>query len=146
MREEFLPNAEGMKKETAGILFLRKVFGMLTEASGMPYPCVPQPGAGSDEAGVYTVVTASCGFRVPCGDAKKTEITPVLYQSCMHPEQIHIDTVRILAGNGEICFLVRDCLWKIPEREADAVEIFPWKAELKKKSCIPCTNCGGCSW
>lgn len=119
---------------------------MLPEGEEIPYPVLPLPGAETDDEGAVTVVTASYGFRIPGENSEKTEITPVLYQSCMHPEKIRVDSVRIFSGSGEICFQVRDRQWKIPEQQADAVDIFPWKAELKKKSCIPCTNCGGCSW
>lgn len=118
---------------------------MLPEREEVPYPSLPLPGAETEE-GAVTVVTASYGFRIAGEDSEKTEITPVLYQSCMHPEKIRIDAVQIFSGSGEICFQVRDRQWKIPEQQADTVDIFPWKAELKKKSCIPCTNCGGCSW
>lgn len=136
----------GTEKESPGVCFCMRVAGMLPERKEVPYPCVPEPGAEKDKAGDFTVVTVSYGFRIPGEDREKTEITPVLYQSCMHPEKIHIDAVQIFSGHGEICFQVRDRQWKIPEQQADIVDIFPWKAELKKKSCIPCTNCGGCSW
>lgn len=136
----------GQENEVSGGLFCESVLGMLKEEREYPYPCVPLPGVETDEKGVFTVVTASHGFRIPGEDSGKTEITPVLYQSCMHPEKIHIDAVRIFSGHGEIRFQVRDRQWKIPEQKADDVDIFPWEAELKKKSCIPCTNCGRCSW
>ena len=104
--------------------------------------------------GKLLIITASHTFRIPNGER---EISPVLYQSCMHPEKIHIDPVQILIDRGEICFQVRNQQWTIRETEASSVELLPWEAKIKKKSCIweakikkksciPCTNCGRCSW
>ena len=108
-----------------------------------PYPCVPSPGITEEKDGGLVIITASHVFRIRNGE---TEISPVLYQNCMHPEIIHIDPVQIRIDSGEICFQVRDQQWIIRESEASSVEILPWKAEIKKRSCIPCTNCGRCSW
>lgn len=108
-----------------------------------PYPCVLPPGITEEKDGGLVIITASHVFRIRNGE---TEISPILYQNCMHPEIIHIDPVQIRMDKGEICFQVRDQQWIIPESEASSVEILPWEAEIKKRSCIPCTNCGRCSW
>ena len=117
--------------------------GMIKVDMEYPYPCVTPPGIWEEKDGKLLIITASHTFRIPNGER---EISPVLYQSCMHPEKIHIDPVQILIDRGEICFQVRNQQWTIRETEAFSVELLPWEAKIKKKSCIPCTNCGRCSW
>ena len=117
--------------------------GMIKVDMEYPYPCVPPPGIREEKNGKLLIITASHTFRIRNGER---EISPVLYQSCMHPEKIHIDPVQIRIDKGEIRFQVRNQQWTIHKSEASSVEILPWKAKIKKKSCIPCTNCGRCSW
>lgn len=117
--------------------------GRIRAAMEYPYPCVPPPGIREEKDGKLSIITASHTFRIRKGER---EISPVLYQSCMHPEKIHIDPVQISIDREEIRFQVRNQQWTIPRSEADFVEILPWEAKIKKKSCIPCTNCGRCSW
>lgn len=117
--------------------------GMIKVDMEYPYPCVPPPGIWEEKDGKLLIITASHTFRIRNGER---EISPVLYQSCMHPEKIHIDPVQIRIDNGEICFQVKNQQWTIRETEASSVELLPWEAKIKKKSCIPCTNCGRCSW
>ena len=117
--------------------------GMIKVDMEYPYPCVPPPEIREEKDGKLLIITASHTFRIRNG---KMEISPVLYQSCMHPEKIHIDPVQIRIDREEICFQVRNQQWTISRSEASLVEILPWKAKIKKKSCIPCTNCGRCSW
>lgn len=121
----------------------RTELGMIRVDSEYPYPCVPPSGIREEKDGRLVIITASHMFRIRNGE---TEISPVLYQSCMHPEKIHINPVQIRIDRGEICFQVRNQQWIIHESEAASVEILPWEAKIKKKSCIPCTNCGRCSW
>lgn len=117
--------------------------GMIRVDMEYPHPCVPPPGIWEEKDGKLLIITAFHTFRIRNGER---EISPVLYQSCMHPEKIHIDPVQIGIDRGEICFQVRNRQWTIHKSEASSVEILPWEAEIKKKSCIPCTNCGRCSW
>lgn len=117
--------------------------GMIKVDMEYPYPCVPPPGIREEKDGKLLIITASHTFRIRNGER---EISPVLYQSCMHPEKIHIDPVQIRIDREEICFQVRNQQWTIRSSEASSVEILPWEAKIKKKSCIPCTNCGRCSW
>ena len=121
----------------------RTALGMIRVDMEYPYPCVPPPGITEEKDGGLVIIAASHVFRIRNGE---TEISPVLYQNCMYPEKIHIDPVQIRIDSGEICFQVRDQKWIIHESEASSVEILPWEAEIKKRSCIPCTNCGRCSW
>ena len=54
--------------------------------------------------------------------------SPVLYQSCMHPEQV------TRYDNAE---------YNLKEKEIKA-EFCMWYPKLKKKRCNPCQNCGRC--
>lgn len=117
--------------------------GMIRVDMEYPHPCVPPPGIWEEKDGKLLIITASHTFRIRNGER---EISPVLYQSCMQPEKIYIDPVQIRIDSGEICFQVKNQQWTIHKSEASSVEILPWEAEIKKKSCIPCTNCGRCSW
>ena len=117
--------------------------GMIKVDMEYPYPCVPPPEIREEKDGKLLIITASHTFRIRNG---KMEISPVLYQSCMHPEKIHIDPVQIRIDREKIGFQVRNQQWTIRRSEASSVEILPWEAKIKKKSCIPCTNCGRCSW
>lgn len=117
--------------------------GMIKVDMEYPYPCVPPPGIWEEKDGKLLIITVSHTFRIRNGER---ENLPVLYQSCMHPEKIHINPVQIRIDNGEICFQVKNQQWTIHKSEASSVEILPWEAKIKKKSCIPCTNCGRCSW
>ena len=117
--------------------------GMIKVDMEYPYPCVPPPGIWEEKDGKLLIITASHTFRIRNGER---EISPVLYQNCMHPEKIHIDPVQIRIDSGVICFQMRNQQWTIYKSEASSVEILPWEAKIKKKSCIPCMNCGRCSW
>ncbi len=117
--------------------------GMIRVDMEYTHPCVPPPGIWEEKDGKLLIITASHTFRIRNGER---EISPVLYQSCMQPEKIYIDPVQIRIDREEICFQVRNQQWTIRETEASSVELLPWEAKIKKKSCIPCTNCGRCSW
>ena len=136
--------SDGEKMETGRKAVERQTeLGMIKVDMEYPYPCVPPPGIREEKDGKPLIITASHTFRIRNG---KMEISPVLYQSCMHPEKIHIDPVQIRIDREEIGFQVRNQQWTIRRSEASSVEILPWEAKIKKKSCIPCTNCGRCSW
>ncbi len=136
--------SDGKKTETGRKAVERQTeLGMIKVDMEYPYPCVPPPGIREEKDGKLLIITASHTFRIRNGEM---EISPVLYQSCMHPEKIHIDPVQIRIDREEIGFQVRNQRWTIRRSEASSVEILPWEAKIKKKSCIPCTNCGRCSW
>ncbi len=136
--------SDGEKTETGRKAVERQTeLGTIKIDMDTPYPCVPPPGIREEQDGKILIITASHTFRIR---NQEREISPVLYQSCMHPEKIHIDPVQIRIDREEICFQVRSQQWTIGKSEASFVEILPWEAKIKKKSCIPCTNCGRCSW
>ncbi len=127
--------------------------GIVRMSRRLPYPCTPEQEIIEESGTVRRIITAAHCFRLHLplsnGTTEGTEIqeiTPVVYQSCMHPEQIRIYPVELEFSEEEILFQVRDQQWKIAADQADSVEILDWEAKVEKKSCIPCTNCGRCSW
>ena len=135
----------------------KTIIGTVKISRDLPYPCDPEPEIAEENGQIRRIVTASHRFRlhdVPIASSEVPEtaadpvreITPIVYQSCMHPEQIRIYPVeRVFTGWGD-GFRVRGQQWIISEKDASSVEILDWRAKLEKKSCIPCTNCGKCSW
>ena len=109
----------------------RTALGMIRVDMEYPYPCVPQPGITEEKDGGLLIITASHVFRIRNGE---TEISPVLYQNCMHPEIIHIDPVQIRIDSGEICFQVRDQKWIIHESEASLWKFCPGKLKSKREA------------
>lgn len=140
-KEKVFGSGKGESGRNAGEI--QTIVGKIEAAEKYSYPCVPPPGIREEKDGGLEIITASHIFRIGNGE---TEISPILYQNCMHPEIIHIDPVQIKIGEGEICFQVKNRRWTIREAEASSVEILPWEGEIKKKGCIPCRNCGRCSW
>lgn len=94
----------------------------------------------SDDA--YKIVTIDQSIQI---GAEK--YTPVLHQNCMDPDQKTIYPLTITWHHGKQIILEDHYhsrtldLSKLPE-----IQIHPWYPVIKKKSCIPCTNCGRCGW
>lgn len=73
--------------------------------------------------------------------------TPLLHQNCMSPDQKTIypltieqhDSDRITLSDHYHSIILE--LNNLPD-----LQIKPWYPVIKKKNCIPCTNCGRCSW
>ena len=73
--------------------------------------------------------------------------TPLLHQNCMSPDQKTIypltieqhDSDRITLSDHYHSIILE--LNNLPD-----LQVKPWYPVIKKKSCIPCTNCGRCSW
>ena len=135
----------------------KTVIGTVKISRYLPYPCDPEPEIAEENGQIRRIVTASHRFRlhdVPAVSSEVPEtaadsvqeITPIVYQSCMYPEQIRIYPVELEFTDRGIVFQVRGQQWIISEKDASSVEILDWRAKLEKKSCIPCTNCGKCSW
>ncbi len=68
---------------------------------------------------------------------------PVLYQSCMHPEQVTIYPLKVEQDGEKIKFSTRYDTAEYDLKEIK-VELCMWYPELKKKRCNPCQNCGRC--
>lgn len=70
--------------------------------------------------------------------------SPIVHQNCMKPEEISIFPLKIYFGEQ---VTVQDRNHMVRFRAGGKeVQTRAWKPELKKRSCIPCRNCGRCSW
>lgn len=111
-------------------------------AGYLPYPCAEQTGIFPEPEGGLRIVTAEQQVRLG-GEV----FAPLLYQSCMRPEEKRILplTITVEAGGAGGRLENRNTvrLWRAAEGPGD---IRPWSPVLKKHSCIPCSNCGRCSW
>ena len=118
--------------------------GAVKVCRDLPYPLCSGTGGGrerrKDPADRHRVPQLSSAWRAD-GRTRACRLSE-LYAS----EQIRIYPVELDFTDGEISFRIRGQQWKIQEKESGSVEIFDWKPKLEKKSCIPCTNCGKCSW
>lgn len=155
--ERRLNDEEEQRVVTENMESCKTVIGTLKISRDLPYPCDPEPEIAEENGQIRRIVTASHRFRlhnVPIASSEVPEtavdsvqeITPIVYQSCMYPEQIRIYPVELEFTDRGIVFQVRGQQWIISEKDASSVEILDWRAKLEKKSCIPCTNCGKCSW
>lgn len=77
--------SDGKKTETGRKAVERQTeLGMIKVDMEYSYPCVLPPGIREEKDGKLLIITASHTFRIRNGEM---EISPVLYQSCMHPEK-----------------------------------------------------------
>lgn len=106
------------------------------------YKLYSSPAILSDSEDAYKIVTIDQSIQI--GTEK---YTPVLHQNCMEPNQKTIYPLTITQHHGKQIILEDHYhsrtldLSKLPE-----IQIHPWYPVIKKKSCIPCTNCGRCGW
>ena len=103
MKEKENSSDSGKTENGRKVVERRTALGMIKVDMEYLYPCVPLPGITEEKDGGLLIITASHVLRIRNGE---TEISPVLYQNCMHPEKIHIDPVHIRIDSGEHCFQV----------------------------------------
>lgn len=132
---------------------------MVESATGnsLPYPCNQAPGLYKDKEGKGDyIITAANRIRVSelsveeLGARENIGLTqvfqPKVYQDCMNPEQIMIYPLKITQPQPG-CLLFNDHFEEsLVELKGKKVEVCPWKAEIHKAGCVPCTNCGKCGW
>lgn len=73
--------------------------------------------------------------------------TPPLHQNCMSPDQKTIYPLTIEQHDSDRITLSDHYHSIILElNNLPNLQVKPWYPVIKKKNCIPCTNCGRCSW
>ena len=73
--------------------------------------------------------------------------TPLLHQNCMSPDQKTIYPLTIEQHDSDRITLSDHYHSIILElNNLPNLQVKPWYPVIKKKNCIPCTNCGRCSW
>lgn len=77
-------------------------------------------------------------------------ISPIIYQSCMNPDEINIYPLQIKLNNksGENPEIIATTRYESIIFDWENYEIFvsPWEAKIHKTECIRCENCGRCGW
>ena len=106
------------------------------------YTLYSSPAIVSDSDDTYKIITIDQLIQI-----RADKYTPVLHQNCMIPEEKTIYPLTIIHCHDDKIILKDHYhsltldLHKLPD-----IQIHPWYPLLKKKSCIPCTNCGRCCW
>ena len=96
-----------------------------------------------EDGSIKEVWTGGSFFRWEHG---QKEAAPRLVESCMMPGKCYISPLHVFLDED---ILVLERKWeqvRLSKEEAKGLMCSPWKPERKKKSCIPCRNCGACSW
>ena len=74
---------------------------------------------------------------------KDQKFSPVVYQSCMDPDNITVYPLEIECMGKKVVF--QDHYHKGEWTEAEKeLQIHDWYPRLKKGGCFPCSNCGRC--
>lgn len=79
-------------------------------------------------------------------------IDPIAIENCMRPGEFIIYPVELECDGKRIIFKTRDKTIEVVRSDIDEGRIHVVFKEFtptivrKKNSCIPCTNCGRCSW
>lgn len=107
---------------------------------GYTLSCTPAILSASDD--MYKIITIDQSVQIG-----SDQYTPVLHQNCMFPDQKIIYPLTIMQSSDKQIILTDHyhSLTLDPSELTDIL-IHPWYPVIKKKSCIPCTNCGRCGW
>lgn len=107
------------------------------------YTLSNSPAIISDSENVYKIITIDQFVQIGTD-----RYTPVLHQNCMFPEQKTIYPLLITQCH-DYKIVLKDHYHSLSldmRKLPDNIQIHPWYPVIKKKSCIPCTNCGRCGW
>ena len=112
------------------------------------YPADPKPMCRRTEDGtIIRAVTANTQLRYRSSENEEWKVlAPVLYQSCMRPEEILIRSLNFTVrpdGFLEIQNKYERILLKLSDIQA---ELSQWNAEIHASDCLHCSNCGRCGW
>lgn len=128
--ERQLNDEEEQRVVTENMESCKTIIGTLKISRYLPYPCDPGPEIAEENGQIRRIVTASHRFRlhnVPIASSEVPEtavdsvqeITPIVYQSCMYPEQIRIYPVELEFTDRGIVFQVRGQQWIISEKQLE---------------------------
>ena len=107
---------------------------------GYRLSCTPAIIANSADA--YKIITIDQSVQIGTDN-----YTPVLHQNCMEPDQKTIYPLTIIQHhNKQIILTDHYHSTTLDLSELPDIQIHPWYPVIKRKSCIPCTNCGRCGW
>lgn len=112
------------------------------------YPFIKQPGIYVDAKTNEQYIVLGM-YSLHLSEYESGEITviePVIYQSCMQPDEVWIYPLEIKKEGDEALFV--SCHYECYHIPLDKMqlEILPWEAVIKRANCSKCINCGRCSW
>jgi hypothetical protein len=71
---------------------------------------------------------------------------PVIYQSCMNPEDIRIFELKLSLPSEHLLRIESHYgTWNI-DLNHKQIEINDWEGKIHKTNCRKCENCGRCGW
>lgn len=112
------------------------------------FPYVKEPGIYVEpKTKQQYIIVGAYGLHL--SDHESGEITviePVIYQSCMKPDEVWIYPLEIKREGDEA--LLISCHYESYHIHLGKIqlEIVPWEAVIKRSNCSKCVNCGKCSW
>lgn len=114
----------------------------------LPYPCDQKPSVYRDKQGrISQIITGAAKMHIIDEGTGQIQIfSPKVYQDCMNPKAIQIYTLKIAQPQPDRLQLNNYFETYNIELKGKSIEIYPWKAEIHKAGCVPCTNCGKCGW
>lgn len=128
-----------------GYLDVSKIMLYPSQENGCTYET--QPFVKKDGDSVTEIFAAGSSFVWKSSESEREHtIEPQIFQSCMNPADKKICPVHIRRDADGLVFEQKYQSMHIPQEVADQIKILPWTAQVKKKSCHPCRNCGACSW
>lgn len=94
-----------------------------------------------------TLATQSRQLRVT--DLEKNEnriFSPIIYQSCMHPEDIHIYDLKVTKISDIKWMIETHYQTEVINPQKSHLQVADWEAKIHKVDCKKCENCGRCGW
>lgn len=123
------------------------VLSRLDVSSDISVPCDRSPGQiCRPDGSVEAVITA--GSRIVIEDRETGEnrvFSPVLYQSCMNPENLFVYTMEVRQKNDTELWVATKYDKSRIDLCHETVSIRRWFPEVHKRDCRYCENCGRCS-
>ena len=101
------------------------------------------------EKGVDSMQTETLQLKMTdCVTGENKVVSPVIYQSCMNPDDIRIYPLKVMCvENAENTVIAENRYERIQiDLRRQQIQISEWKAEIHKTECTKCENCGRCGW
>lgn len=94
-----------------------------------------------------TLTTQSRQLRVTDLEENENRIfSPIIYQSCMHPEDIHIYDLKVTKISDIKWMIETHYQTEVINPQKSHLQVADWEAKIHKVDCKKCENCGRCGW
>ena len=114
------------------------IFTINTNVIPTEYSCTQKQMIESIHVGQVRIITMDQAVTL-----HEHTYSPRIYQSCMNPDKIMVYPLIIEWTGEKIVFRDQygETEWHVGE---EAPQISNWDAHIRKMTCNPCRNCGGC--